>query len=84
MCKFQANELPQSLTTENLVIALILFRHKVVRKKQKFLLLENACNEWLSLSSANLTLQAFTINKELGMLVRGGRYPAGSESNSTY
>lgn len=28
--------------------------------------------EWLFLSSANLTQQAFTINMELGMLVRGG------------
>lgn len=32
--------------------------------------------EWLFLSSANLTQQAFTINMELGMLVRGGTIPA--------
>lgn len=31
-----------------------------------------ADGEWLFLSSANLTEQAFTINMELGMLVRGG------------
>jgi phosphatidylserine/phosphatidylglycerophosphate/cardiolipin synthase-like enzyme len=31
--------------------------------------------EWLFLSSANLTQQAFTINMELGMLVRGGTIP---------
>jgi hypothetical protein len=31
--------------------------------------------EWLFLSSANLTKQAFTINMELGMLVRGGSMP---------
>lgn len=31
---------------------------------------------WLFLSSANLTQQAFTINMELGMLVRGGTIPA--------
>ena len=31
-----------------------------------------ADGEWLFLSSANLTQQAFTINMELGMLVRGG------------
>ena len=32
--------------------------------------------EWLFLSSANLTQQAFTINMELGMLVRGGMMPS--------
>lgn len=31
--------------------------------------------KWLFLSSANLTQQAFTINLELGMLVRGGTMP---------
>ena len=31
-----------------------------------------ADGEWLFLSSANLTQQAFTINMELGVLVRGG------------
>ena len=31
-----------------------------------------ADGEWLFISSANLTQQAFTINMELGMLVRGG------------
>ena len=31
---------------------------------------------WLFLSSANLTQQAFTINMELGMLVRGGSMPS--------
>ncbi len=34
-----------------------------------------ADGEWLFLSSANLTQQAFTINMELGMLVRGGTIP---------
>ena len=34
-----------------------------------------ADGEWLFLSSANLTQQAFTINMELGMLVRGGAIP---------
>ena len=34
-----------------------------------------ADGEWLFLSSANLTQQAFTINMELGMLVRGGVMP---------
>jgi len=35
-----------------------------------------ADGEWLFLSSANLTQQAFTINMELGMLVRGGSIPS--------
>jgi phosphatidylserine/phosphatidylglycerophosphate/cardiolipin synthase-like enzyme len=35
-----------------------------------------ADSEWLFLSSANLTQQAFTINMELGMLVRGGMMPS--------
>lgn len=34
-----------------------------------------ADGEWLFLSSANLTQQAFTINMELGMLIRGGSSP---------
>jgi len=34
-----------------------------------------ADGEWLFLSSANLTQQAFTINMELGMLVHGGMMP---------
>ena len=34
-----------------------------------------ADGEWLFLSSANLTQQAFTINMELGILVRGGTLP---------
>lgn len=34
-----------------------------------------ADGNWLLLSSANLTQQAFTINMELGMLVRGGMMP---------
>lgn len=34
-----------------------------------------ADGEWLFLSSANLTQQAFTINMELGLLVRGGTIP---------
>lgn len=34
-----------------------------------------ADGEWLYLSSANLTQQAFTINMEMGMLVRGGTIP---------
>ena len=35
-----------------------------------------ADGEWLFISSANLTQQAFTINMELGMLVRGGSMPS--------
>jgi phosphatidylserine/phosphatidylglycerophosphate/cardiolipin synthase-like enzyme len=35
-----------------------------------------ADGQWLFLSSANLTQQAFTINMELGMLVRGGSIPS--------
>lgn len=35
-----------------------------------------ADGEWLFLSSANLTQQAFTVNMELGMLVRGGTIPS--------
>jgi cardiolipin synthase A/B len=35
-----------------------------------------ADGEWLFLSSANLTQQAFTINMELGILVRGGTIPS--------
>jgi phosphatidylserine/phosphatidylglycerophosphate/cardiolipin synthase-like enzyme len=34
-----------------------------------------ADGEWLFLSSANLTQQAFTINMELGSLIRGGTLP---------
>ena len=34
-----------------------------------------ADGEWLFLSSANLTQQAFTINMELGVLLRGGGIP---------
>lgn len=34
-----------------------------------------ADGQWLFLSSANLTQQAFTINMELGILVRGGSMP---------
>jgi len=34
-----------------------------------------ADGEWMFLSSANLTQQAFTINMELGMLLRGGTIP---------
>ncbi len=34
-----------------------------------------ADGQWLLLSSANLTQQAFTINMELGLLVRGGTIP---------
>lgn len=35
-----------------------------------------ADDEWLFLSSANLTQQAFTINMELGILLRGGALPS--------
>jgi len=35
-----------------------------------------ADGEWLFLSSANLTQQAFTVNMELGMLVHGGTMPS--------
>lgn len=38
-----------------------------------------ADGHWLFLSSANLTWQAFTINMELGMLVRGGAMARGVE-----
>ena len=34
-----------------------------------------ADSKWLFLSSANLTQQAFTVNMELGMLIRGGSLP---------
>lgn len=34
-----------------------------------------ADSQWLFLSSANLTQYAFTINMELGVLIRGGRLP---------
>ncbi len=34
-----------------------------------------ADGQWLFLSSANLTQQAFTINMELGILVRGETMP---------
>jgi phosphatidylserine/phosphatidylglycerophosphate/cardiolipin synthase-like enzyme len=36
---------------------------------------------WLFLSSANLTEYAFTINMELGTLIRGGQLPAQVEAN---
>ncbi len=36
---------------------------------------------WLFLSSANLTEYAFTINMELGTLIRGGQLPAQVETN---
>lgn len=36
--------------------------------------------EWMFLSSANLTQQAFTINMELGVLIRGGSMPARVEA----
>lgn len=39
-----------------------------------------ADGEWLFLSSANMTHQAFTINMELGLLVRGGMIPKRVES----
>jgi phosphatidylserine/phosphatidylglycerophosphate/cardiolipin synthase-like enzyme len=38
--------------------------------------------QWLFLSSANLTEYAFTLNMELGVLMRGGRCPAGSRATS--
>ncbi|QDU88402.1 putative cardiolipin synthase YwiE [Pirellulimonas nuda] len=38
-----------------------------------------ADGNWLFVSSANLTQQAFTINMELGVLVRGGELPRGIE-----
>jgi phosphatidylserine/phosphatidylglycerophosphate/cardiolipin synthase-like enzyme len=40
-----------------------------------------ADGEWLFLSSANLTQQAFTVNMELGMLVRGGTMPGRIEGH---
>jgi phosphatidylserine/phosphatidylglycerophosphate/cardiolipin synthase-like enzyme len=39
-----------------------------------------ADSEWLFLSSANLTQQAFTINMELGTLIRGGSLPSKVET----
>lgn len=38
-----------------------------------------ADGQWMFLSSANLTQQAFTINMELGILVRGGSMPRSVE-----
>ena len=53
--------------------------HRPVGENGKAGLLHVKCavadGEWLFLSSANLTQQAFTINMELGMLVRGGTMP---------
>jgi len=50
--------------------------HRAVSDSNKPGLLHVKCavadGEWLFLSSANLTQQAFTINMELGMLIRGG------------
>ena len=40
-----------------------------------------ADGEWMFLSSANLTRQAFTINMELGILVRGGSMPGRIEDH---
>jgi len=53
--------------------------HRPLGDNSKVGLLHVKCavadGEWLFLSSANLTQQAFTINMELGMLVRGGTMP---------
>ncbi len=53
--------------------------HRQLGDNNKFGILHVKCavadGEWLFLSSANLTQQAFTINMELGMLVRGGVMP---------
>ena len=53
--------------------------HRAVSDSNKPGLLHVKCAvadvEWLFLSSANLTQQAFTINMELGMLIRGGTMP---------
>jgi phosphatidylserine/phosphatidylglycerophosphate/cardiolipin synthase-like enzyme len=50
--------------------------HRPVGENGKVGILHVKCavadSEWLFLSSANLTRQAFTINMELGMLMRGG------------
>ncbi|MEJ7637276.1 MAG: phospholipase D-like domain-containing protein [Singulisphaera sp.] len=50
--------------------------HRPVGENGKVGILHVKCavgdGEWLFLSSANLTHQAFTINMELGMLVKGG------------
>ena len=53
--------------------------HRIVGENGKVGLLHVKCavadGEWMFLSSANLTRQAFTINMELGMLARGGTMP---------
>jgi phosphatidylserine/phosphatidylglycerophosphate/cardiolipin synthase-like enzyme len=43
-----------------------------------------ADGEFMFLSSANLTQQAFTINMELGMLIRGGTMPSQVEQQFEY
>jgi phosphatidylserine/phosphatidylglycerophosphate/cardiolipin synthase-like enzyme len=57
--------------------------NRPVGESQKTGILHVKCavadGEWLFLSSANLTQQAFTINMELGMLVRGGTMPISVE-----
>lgn len=54
--------------------------HRAMSDSNKPGLLHVKCavadGEWLFLSSANLTQQAFTINMELGTLIRGGTMPA--------
>ena len=54
--------------------------NRAVGEKNKVGILHVKCavadGEWLFLSSANLTQQAFTINMELGILVRGGTIPS--------
>ena len=53
--------------------------HRPIGSNNKTGILHIKCavadSQWLFLSSANLTQQAFTINMELGMLVRGGTMP---------
>lgn len=53
--------------------------HRPIGSNNKVGILHVKCvvadGEWLFLSSANLTQQAFTINMELGTLVRGGSMP---------
>ncbi len=59
--------------------------HRPVGENGKAGILHVKCavadGEWLFLSSANLTQQAFTINMELGMLITGGLLPGRVEAH---
>lgn len=62
--------------------------NRQIGENGKFGILHVKCaiadGEWMFLSSANLTQQAFTINMELGMLVRGGTMPHQIEDQFQY